>query len=331
MTMDRLSYLLDRLSLSAGAFHAGNICGAHSFDPESQAGHIHVVRAGPVRLLGGAQGGISITQPSLLFMPRATAHRLVADDRDGADVVCASVRFGAGGRNPVTDSLPALLVVPLDALPGSGALLDLIHEEACSDHGGRQTSLDRLCELLLIRLLRYCLEQGVAKGGALSGLADPRLAKALAAIHEDPARAWELSDMASLAGMSRARFAVHFREVTGDTPANYLAAWRISLAQALLRTGRALKHVASDVGYGSPSALTRAFVRMTGSAPRAWLRQVQPQPAVDQSAGSSVRLHSEQVRFAAAAPEKEDTRKGTSIVSSALPHSMPPPDHTVLP
>lgn len=331
MTMDRLSHLLDRLSLSAGVFHVGNICGAHSFDHASEVGHIHVVRAGPVRLLGGTEGGISITVPSLLFMPRATAHRLVADDRAGADVVCASIRFGAGGRNPVTDALPALLVVPLDELPGAGSLLDLIHEEAFSNHGGRQASLDRLCELLLIRLLRHCLEQGVARGGALSGLADARLSKALAAIHEDPARPWELCEMASLAGMSRARFAVHFRAVTGETPANYLASWRISLAQALLRTGRPLKHVASDVGYGSPSALTRAFVRMTGTAPRGWLRQLQPAPGADQSACSSARLHSEQVRFAAAAPEKQETRKGTSIVSRALPQSSPPPDHSVLP
>jgi transcriptional regulator GlxA family with amidase domain len=131
-----------------------------------------------------------------------------------------------------------------------------------------------MCELLLIRILRYCLDHGIAKGGALSGLADPRLAKVLTAMHADPAREWGLTEMARSAGMSRARFAVHFREVTGETPASYLASWRITLAQDLLRAGRPLKHISVEVGYGSASALTRAFVRKTGLSPKSWLRSL---------------------------------------------------------
>jgi AraC-like DNA-binding protein len=106
-------------------------------------------------------------------------------------------------------------------------------------------------------------------------LADPRLGKALIALHTEPSRDWELTEMASIAGMSRARFAMHFRDVTGETPANYLASWRITLAQSLLRAGRPIKHVSLEVGYGSPSALTRAFVRKIGMSPRSWLRSIQ--------------------------------------------------------
>ena len=194
-------------------------------------------------------------------------------------MVCASVRFGGGGRNPITDSLPAMVLVPLADLPGSQALLDLLYDEAFSARCARQAALDRLCELLLIHLLRHCLDQGLTHGGTLAGLADPRLAKALTAVHEDAARPWALSDMAQLAGMSRARFALHFRHVVGATPADYLAAWRVTLAQGMLRAGRPLQHVAHEVGYGSASALTRAFVRKTGQAPTHWLRAVvQPSP-----------------------------------------------------
>jgi hypothetical protein len=46
---------------------------------------------------------------------------------------------------------------------------------------GRQAALDRLCELLLIRLSRHCLDRGLTQGGTLAGLADPRLVKALLA------------------------------------------------------------------------------------------------------------------------------------------------------
>jgi len=43
-------------------------------------------------------------------------------------------------------------------------------------------------------------------------------------------------------------------------------------AQGLLKKGRPLKHVADDVGYGSASALTRAFVRKLGCSPSDWLK-----------------------------------------------------------
>jgi AraC-like DNA-binding protein len=124
----------------------------------------------------------------------------------------------------------------------------------------------------MIRLLRHCIDQGLTQGGTLAGLADARLAKAITAIHDDPARERDLPSMAALAGMSRARFAVRFREVTGVTPADYLASWRVMTAQGLLKKGRQLKHVADDVGYGSASALTRAFVRKLGCSPTEWLK-----------------------------------------------------------
>lgn len=273
--MDRLCLLLHRFSLSAGVFYTGQICGIHHFERDTQRGHVHLIKRGPVTLTGGAEGTLSITEPTLLFLPRPDAHRLIADDRDGADVLCASIQFGGGGHNPITDSLPAMVLVRLADLPGAQSLLDLLYDEAFSEQCGRQAALDRLCELLLIRLLRHCLDQGLTHGGTLAGLADPRLAKALVAVHEDATRPWELADMARLAGMSRARFAVHFREVVGDTPADYLASWRVTLAQGLLRAGRPLKHVAIDVGYGSASALTRAFIRKIGQAPTHWLRQIE--------------------------------------------------------
>jgi len=278
--MDRLSLLLRRFSLSAGVFYSGQICGVHGFDRDTQRGHVHLIKRGPVQLIGGPEGPVSIGEPSLLFMPRPYAHRLIANERDGADVVCAHIQFGAGGRNPVPDSLPALVLIPLAELTKAEALLQLLYDEAFSENCGRQAALDRLCEILLIRLLRYCLDHGLAQGGTLAGLADPRLAKALVAVHDAPTQAWTLEDMADLAGMSRARFAVHFREVTGETPADYLASWRITLAQGLLRAGRPLKHVALDVGYGSASALTRAFIRKIGQPPTHWLRNtIEPEQA----------------------------------------------------
>lgn len=278
--MDRLSLLLGRFTLSAGVFYTGPICGIHDFERDTQRGHVHLVRRGPVTLTGGRDGALLIDQPTLLFLPRPEVHQLIANDRDGADVVCATIRFGGGGHHPITASLPPMVLVPLAELPGAQALLALLYDEAFSALCGHQAALDRLCELLLIHLLRHCISAGLTQSGTLAGLTDPRLAKALLALHDDPARAWALSDMAHRAGMSRARFAVHFRDVVGETPAEYLASWRITLAQGMLRSGRPLKLVAHDVGYGSPSALTRAFVRKVGQPPSGWLKAIDESEAV---------------------------------------------------
>ncbi len=79
--------------------------------------------------------------------------------------------------------------------------------------------------------------------------------------------------MASIAGMSRAGFAAHFRKVVGFSPADYLLEWRVSLAQKRLREGRPIALIADEVGYESPSAMARAFRRKVGSSPRQWIQQ----------------------------------------------------------
>jgi AraC-like DNA-binding protein len=273
--MDLLATLLNHFSLRAGVFYTGNICGVHDFQGDTLRGHIHLIRQGPVQVIGVQTESIVITQPTLLFLPRPNQHRLVADERLGADVVCGTVQFGGVGRNPITDSLPDVVMVELACLTGIEALLGLMFDEAFSESAGRQAVLDRLCEVLMIRLLRHCMAQGLTQGVALAGLADPRLAKTLAALHDDPAAGWTLPRMAAQAGMSRARFAVRFREITGVTPADYLASWRVMAAQGLLKQGRPLKHVAGDVGYASASALARAFVRKLGCSPSEWMKSQQ--------------------------------------------------------
>lgn len=271
--MDTLASLLSSFSLRAGVFYTGNICGIHDFEHDTQRGHLHLIRSGSVQVRGVRRRRFEVAQPTLMFLPRPDLHRLVADDGPGADVVCATVQFGGSGANPVTSSLPDLVIVPLAELPGLEALLDMMFDEAFHEHAGRQGVLDRLCEVLMVRLLRHCMAHGLTQGGALAGLADPRLGPVLSALHESPQRSWDLPGMAQLAGMSRARFAVRFREVTGDTPADYLAAWRVMTAQRLLALGSSLKQVAQEVGYGSANALSRAFVRRLGLAPGQWIRQ----------------------------------------------------------
>jgi transcriptional regulator GlxA family with amidase domain len=114
------------------------------------------------------------------------------------------------------------------------------------------------------------MQAGAMHEGLLAGMAHPQLHKALVAVHEDPSRSWSLPELAGIAGMSRSGFAAVFKQVVGSTPGDYLASFRLCIAQGMLRRGLPLKHIAQDVGYGSTAALSRAFKAGCGASPREW-------------------------------------------------------------
>lgn len=130
--------------------------------------------------------------------------------------------------------------------------------------------MNRLIEVLVIQVLRYVIEQRLIDGGLMAGLDDPRLHKALSAVHAEPASPWTLESMAAEAGMSRARFAAHFAQLVGVPPGEYLTAWRLGLARTMLRRGLPVKQVAVEVGYANASALGRVFSQRFGQSPTAW-------------------------------------------------------------
>lgn len=272
--MDALTYLFSRLSLKAGVFYTGPICGVHDFEQDESRGHVHLFHRGRVRIQGeDLSAPVDITEPTLVFMPRPKHHRLDIAEDEEVEVLCGTVSLGFSCDNPLSDSLPAVLMAPLSALPRVTQLTDLLFAEAFEAPEGRQGVLDRLCEILIIKLLRYGMSQGLIHGGALAGLLDPRLSKALMAMHENPALSWSIAEMAAAAGMSRARFAAHFTAVVGESPADYLTGWRVLSAQHLMQRGMQMKQVCVEVGYGSSSAFTRAFARKVGASPSDWLKQ----------------------------------------------------------
>ena len=103
-------------------------------------------------------------------------------------MVCASIKFWGGWRNPITDSLPLIVPVRLANQSGAQALLDLFYDETFWEQYGGQAALDRLCEPLLINRLRHCLDRGLTQRGWLAALADARLDKPLMALHQDATR-----------------------------------------------------------------------------------------------------------------------------------------------
>lgn len=263
MTLDRLSALLQRFDLRAQVFRAGAFCGALQATPPGA--ELHLLRRGRLTLSDASGPPVVLDEPAAVFYPRPLPHGLHAEQ--DADLVCAHIAFGAGDENPLLRHLPARLVVPLAQVPGLAGTQQLLFEEAFARRCGHAGVVDRLAEVLMVQLLRHAIAERLVDGGLVGGLADERLARALAAVHAEPARAWTLDTMAREAGMSRARFAARFSAIVGLPPGEYLTQWRLGVARRLLRRGHPVKRVALEVGYGSGSALARVFRQREGRAP----------------------------------------------------------------
>jgi AraC-like DNA-binding protein len=286
---DRLAVLLQRFPVSADVFHAGVACGLSALEPEGGSGQLHLVRRGPLEVWHG-NSSLQIETPSLLLYPRPTPHRFTTDAKLGAELACANLSFEGGANNPIRAALPEVICLPLEDICGASEVLNLLFEEAFTQRCGRTALVNRLFEVIVIQVLRQLMETGELQGGMLSGLSNPRLRNAIVAMHEAPAKEWTLEELASVAGMSRTVFATTFREVLGITPGQYLQGWRISLAQQGLQTGKPLKVVAAEVGYGSEAALSRAFKTHSGLTPRAWKQaQRMAAPAGDTGSGPNLR------------------------------------------
>lgn len=275
--VDRLSALLDRFHVQARLFHTGALCGNRSFEALPGRAFLHVLRRGEmeVRHPPGEAGvrNLRLDEPTLLFYPRPLHHVFVNPPQDGSDFTCATLDFDGGERNPIVQSLPALIRVPLNAIDGLRPALDLLFAEADNVRCGSRLLANRLFEVVLIQLLRWIIDHPAQVGvssGLIAGLSDPRLAKSLVALHRAPQEDWPLERMAAIAGMSRSAFAAAFKAATGATPASYLTDWRLTLAASMIRTGRPLKLIAAELGFAGTASLSRAFRQRMGMSPREW-------------------------------------------------------------
>ena len=269
--MDQLAPFFEKFSLAARMFYAGRLCGSTGDHDRPLVGHLHVLRKGRLTIIRPNARQIVVDTPSIVFFPRPHRHRLHGPEEEGAELVCATIEFGAGMLNPLIASLPEPLVLPLDVLPELAPTLQLLFSEAFSKLPGRRTAIDRLFEYLFVLLVRSAMKTHLVESGVLRGLSDLRLGKAIEGMHKHPETSWSLEQLAQRAGMSRARFAAYFRQVVGMTPFDYLTNWRLGVAQTMLRKGNSLKLIASAVGYANATALTRVFTQRLGVSPSEWL------------------------------------------------------------
>jgi AraC-like DNA-binding protein len=253
--LDRLSSLIDRLRVQvSNALIAGT---------EQDTANFKIIenREGARRLV---------------FCPvREEVHCEFSEREPGegeTPLVAANIQISGIGKQLI-NALPQCISIPLAEEANLSAVVAPLIEEATQPRCGGQAAFQRLCEVVVIRLLRRAMEQGKADTGLLNGLANPKIAAALVAIHEAPGESWTLEKLAETAGMSRTQFAVTFKDLVGTTPMGYLSGWRLDIARAELEVGMQVKSVAALCGFASPAAFSRAFSRRFGYPPKQRRRQ----------------------------------------------------------
>lgn len=167
--------------------------------------------------------------------------------------------------------------------------LDLMRRELVEGKPGGTLVTQHLAHIVLLQALRLYLENSAQhRMGWPFALTDPQLSAALRAIHAEPSAPWNLSMLASKAGMSRASFAQAFSFAVGTSPIEYLTRWRMLLASDRLTRGNdRVSEIATSVGYKSESAFSTAFRRIMGSSPREYARSAsQPSAEVHWGPGS---------------------------------------------
>jgi AraC family transcriptional regulator, activator of mtrCDE len=291
-------WVLAGLELKSTLFHVGQYCGGWQASTVGfERASFHVVLHGECWLhLPDDQRSVRLHEGDAVFLLRDLPHCLSPDptrpaagqpvERHGSmqpldtsiagsvGLACGFFEFQSTLGNLILSLLPDYLVVKRDdpALGGAHVIFDLIRAEAQKASAESSPLISRLTELLFFYALREVAVRDGAACSLWSLMRGKEFSQLVTAIIEAPGETWSADTMASYAHMSRARFFKRFVEVSGQPPAQFVAAVRMKVAAELLRAGWSIPRASEEVGYLSESAFAQAFKRMTGEQPGAYRR-----------------------------------------------------------
>lgn len=177
--------------------------------------------------------------------------------------------------NPLIAALPPLLHTSVSRsgeFHNLSGVARLMAQEIDRKSFGSGYMVERLVEVLCAEAIRAHIEASPGQNvNWLSGLRDPIVGRAIAAIHSNPGDNWSVKRLAEGVTMSPSRFAARFTASLGESPMAYVAKWRMNVACRLLTgTEKGVGQIAANVGYESLAAFNRAFKKHVGTPPAAW-------------------------------------------------------------
>lgn len=305
LSSDLISELLTGMRLRGVQYRrieAGSSFGL-SFDAKPGHAYFHFLAVGSAVLRTGDGALHKVSAGNAVFIPQGGAHQLLSgpdhpvqdigsfDAAPLGDKVCAvnacpsasitpstilfygCMEFDFGGMQGLGRLMPGLMLVDAtgERYPGLMPILASMKREICSARVGFAGILARLAEVVAAMIVRGWVECGCDNAsGLVAALRDPRLARAILALHRQPGRDWTVAELAAQCHTSRSVFAERFQATIGTPPLRYATELRMRLAGRWLTQDKVpIEVVAHRLGYTSQAAFSRAFKRITGQPPGA--------------------------------------------------------------
>lgn len=296
---DLLSEVLQDLRLAEAAYCRTEVTVPWGIAMPFQEGvRFHFVAEGSCWILPEAHPAIPLERGDIVLLPHGTQHAIadmpsraavplaevgprlvgnatyrISTGGGGARslIVCCTIGFEGPAAHPLVQLLPQTMHIRrADAKdPFVPVLLEMMAAEVADERVGSATVMARLADIIVARLIRTWVEARPAElTGWLAAIRDPQIGAALAGIHRQPGKSWDVEALALLAGMSRSKFSERFSRLLGVSPARYLLQWRMHLAAAWLRGNvMSVSKAALELGYESEASFSRAFKRFMGMPP----------------------------------------------------------------
>ena len=247
---------------------------------------LHALHQGDIVVLSHGSRHALLHTPDAKAAPAETligsgsadiSHPEYGGDGDATTLICGHYEYERAGKHPLLRALPPLIHLSAGQQSDwitTASRLTVLESESSDDGSG--AVVDRLAEILLIQAIRAYTHQLSDASGFLAALTEPTLANALSLLHHEPARPWQLSDLANACGVSRTVLADRFKRTLGIAPMQYLTEWRMHKARELLISeGASVAQAAYQVGYASEWSFSKAYKRIFGEGPGATRRSGQ--------------------------------------------------------
>ncbi|MDE7548797.1 AraC family transcriptional regulator [Acetobacter fabarum] len=278
--------------------HAGASFG-FAFKPKPGCAYFHFLAVGTAHLLTEDGAVQTLSAGNAVFLPQGSGHTIFSDpkavvlDIDHCDVMPLSetvsavkaglsntshtiffsgcMAFDLGGLQGLVPLMPELMMIDatsqryVELMP----VLTAMEKEACAGRVGDAGILARLADVVMAVIVRGWVECGCGNSSAfVTALREPRLSRAILALHRQPGHDWTVAELAAESGLSRSVFAKRFQETIGLTPLHYAGELRMRIARTWLAYDRmSIERVAERLGYASQAAFSRAYKRITGTSP----------------------------------------------------------------
>ena len=277
--------------------HAASSFG-FAFKAKPGCAYFHFLATGKAELLTENGELQTLSAGNAVFLPQGSAHKIFSDpqvlvqDIDHCDIIalsdtvcavtCSSgtpqtiffsgcMEFDLGGLQGLVPLMPELMMIDatsqryLELMP----ILTAMEQEACTGRMGNAGILARLADVVMAVIVRGWVECGCGNSSAfVMALREPKLSRAILALHRHPGRDWTVAELATESGLSRSVFAKRFQETIGVAPLRYAAELRMRIATTWLAYDRmTIENVADKLGYTSQAAFSRAYKRIVGVPP----------------------------------------------------------------